>query len=269
MRYRRISVLIAIFSIALFATACGKKSVDTGKVLATVNGQAITQSDLDNFMQSTPVQQPVSDQEKKAILQQMVNLTLLSQDALRHKLDEQPDVHFLIKTQRENILARAMIREYLKDHPISDDEVKQRYNDELAKTNKNEYRARHILVKTKEEAQDIIKQLQHGADFKTLAKERSIDAQSAKLGGELGWFNQSSMIPDFFNAVTQLKKGEISPEPVKTQYGYHVIQLEDTRPFKFPPYAEVQARIRQLLQQERIDKMVQELKSKGKIDING
>lgn len=268
MRYRRISVVIAILSLALFVTACGKKSVDTGKVLATVNGEAITQSDFDNFMQATPVQQPVSDQEKKAVLDQMVNLTLLSQDALQHKLDQRPDVHFLIKTQRENILARAMIREYLKDHPISDQEVKQRYDQELAKTNKNEYRARHILVKSEAEAQDIIKQLQHGANFATLAKEKSIDTQSGKMGGELGWFNQSSMVPDFFDAVAKMKKGEISKEPVKTQYGYHVIQLEDTRPFKFPPYDDVKARIRQLVQQERIDQMVSALKAKGKINIS-
>ncbi len=268
MRHTRPLVLVAIACLALFVSACQKKNPDTSKVIATVNGEAITQADFDNYLQARQVQQPISDQDKKQALNEMVNLSLLAQDALNHKLDQKPDVYFLIKRQRDNILARAMIREYLKDHPISDDEVKKRYDEELAKTDKNEYRARHILVKTEAEALDIITQLQHGANFATLAKQKSIDTQSGKAGGELGWFNQSSMIPDFFNAVAKMKKGEISKQPVQTEYGYHVIQLEDRRPFKFPPFDDVKARIRQLVQQEKIDQMVKELKGKAKINIS-
>lgn len=267
MKYSRPLILLAVVSFALFATACQKKSVVTSKVVATVNGQPITQTDFDSYLQLNQIQQPVSDQARKLILNQMINLMLLSQDALKQKLDQRPDVSFLIEQQRENILARAMVRQYLAENPVSDADVKARYNQELAKTNKFEYRARHILVKSKAEAQRIITELQHGANFAALAKKDSIDLQSARVGGELGWFNQTSMIPAFFDAVTKMKKGEISTEPVKTQYGYHVVQLEDVRPYNFPPYDNMKDRIRALVQQDRIKQLIDQIKSKAKVNL--
>ena len=268
MKYSRPFILLAVVSFALFATACHKKSaVTSGKVVATVNGQPITETEFDSYLQLNRIQQPVPDKTRKLILDQLVNLTLLSQDAVKHGLDKQPDVRFLIKQQRENILANAMVHQYLTENPVSYADVKARYDQELAKTNKYEYRARHILVKSKAEAQRIITELQHGANFAALAKKDSIDLQSARVGGELGWFNQTSMVPAFFDAVTKMKKGEITPQPVKTQFGYHVIQLEDVRPFKFPPYDEIKDRIRTLVQQERIKQMLGQLKAKAKIDL--
>ncbi len=211
--------------------------------------------------------QPVPAKTRKLVLDQLVNLSLLSQDAIKHKLNQESDVRYLIKQQRENILANAMVRKYLADHPVTDADIKARYSQELAKTNKYEYRARHILVKSKAEAQRIIAQLKHGAHFAALAKKDSIDLQSARVGGELGWFNQTTMVPAFFNAVTQLKKGEITPEPVKTQFGYHVIQLEGVRPYQFPPYAQMKDRIQAVIQQDRIKKMIDQLRSQGKVSV--
>ncbi|MHB8346374.1 MAG: peptidylprolyl isomerase [Acidiferrobacterales bacterium] len=267
MKYSRPLILLAVVSFTLLTTACHKKSAVTSKVVATINGQPITQKEFDSYMQLNRVPQPATDQSKKLVMDQLINLTLLSQDAVKHGLEKQPDVRFLIKQQRENILANAMVRQYLTENPVSDADVKARYNEELAKTNKYEYRARHILVKSKAEAQRIITELQHGANFAALAKKDSIDLQSARLGGELGWFNQTSMVPAFFDAVATMKKGEISPQPVKTQFGYHVIQLEDVRPFKFPAYDEIEDRIRTLVQQERVKKMLDQLKAKAKIKI--
>ena len=266
MKHSRPLILLAVVSLAVVATACHKKTaVATGPVVATVNGQAITQSDFNNYLQLNQIPQPVPDQTRKLVLDQLVNLTLLSQDAVKHGLNRQPDVSFLIRQQRENVLANAMVRQYLSANPVSDADVKARYAQEAAKTNKFEYRARHILVKSKAEAQRIISQLQHGANFATLAKKDSIDIQSARAGGELGWFNQTSMVPAFFDAVAKLKKGEITPEPVKTQFGYHVIQLEDMRPYKFPPYAEMKDRIRAVMQQERVKDLINKLRTDAKI----
>ena len=267
MKYPRPLILLAVVSFALFAAACHKKTAESSPAIATVNGQPITQSDFDNFLQLNRIQQPVSEKTRKLVLDQLVNLSLLSQDAIKHRLDQQPDVRFLIKQQRENILANAVVRQYLSENPVSDADVKARYDQELTKTNKYEYRARHILVKSKAEAERIISELKHGANFAALAKKDSIDVQSARVGGELGWFNQTTMVPAFFDAVTKMKKGEISPEPVKTQFGYHVIQLEDVRPFKFPAYDEMKDRIRAVMQQERLKQLLSQLKSKAKISL--
>ena len=142
--------------------------------------------------------------------------------------------------------------------------MKQRFDKEVEKTHKLEYRARHILVKTKEEADDILKKV-HVANFAALAKQKSVDVRSGKEGGDLGWFNEGAMVPEFFNAVSQLKKGEITKEPVKSEFGWHIIKLDDTRPFKVPEFEQVKANVRQLVQQEKIDNMVKDLKAKAKI----
>lgn len=265
-------LLIALLGLGLLVTACdSKKGGDDSKVLATVNGEAITEKDYQDYLKLRQTQQaPISDKEKekKVVLDEMVNRVLLVQNAVTNKLDEEPDVYFQIKRQRENVLARAMVRKYLKDTPISDDDVKKRYDQEVEKTHKLEYRARHILTETEAEAREIIKQLDKGASFADLAKKKSVDVRSGKEGGDLGWFNQGAMVPEFFDAVVAMKKGQTTKDPVKTDFGWHVIKVEDSRPLKVPPFEQIKANIRQLVQQEKIDAMVKELKDKGKVKIN-
>ena len=267
MNYTRSLLPMLLVSLGLAITACGGNGTDKSKILSTINGAVITQNDYDDYLKSRQTQQaPIADKEKEksVVMDEMITRALLVQDARKHKLDQEPETYFQIKRQTENILARAMLRQYLKDNPISDEEVKQRYEKEVEKTHKLEYHARHILVKTKEEADNILKQL-HVANFAALAKQKSIDVRSGKEGGDLGWFNEGAMVPEFFNAVTQLKKGEITKEPVKTEFGWHIIQLEDTRPFKVPDFDQVKANVRQLVQQGKIDNMVKDLKAKAKI----
>lgn len=265
-------LLIALLGLGLLVTACeGKKGGDDSKVLATVNGEAITEKDYQDYLKLRQTQQaPISDKEKekKVVLDEMVNRVLLVQNAVTNKLDEEPDVYFQIKRQRENVLARAMVRKYLKDTPISDDDVKKRYDQEVEKTHKLEYRARHILTETEVEAREIIKQLDKGASFADLAKKKSVDVRSGKEGGDLGWFNQGAMVPEFFDAVVAMKKGQTTKDPVKTDFGWHVIKVEDSRSLKVPPFEQIKPNIRQLVQQEKIDAMVKELKDKGKVKIN-
>ena len=270
---RQSLLLIALFGLGLLITACdgGKKSPDDSKVLATVNDEAITEKDYLDYLKLRQTQQapiPDKDKEKKVVLDEMVNRVLLVQNAVKSKVDEEADVYFQIKRQRENVLARAMVRKFLKDTPITDDDVKARYTQEIEKTHKTEYRARHILTETEAEARDIVTQLNKGASFTELAKKKSIDVRSGKEGGDLGWFNQGAMVPEFFDAVVALKKGETAKEPVKSDFGWHIIKVEDSRPLKIPPFDQIKPNIRQLVQQEKIDAMVKDLKDKSKVKIN-
>ena len=263
--------MLLLLSLGLALGACNQKRPDESKVLATVNGEAITESDYEDYLRARQTQQaPIPDKEKerKVVLDEMINRVLLVQSAVDHKVDEEPDVYFQIKRQRENVLARAMLRKYLKDNPISDEEVQKFFDQEMEKANKNEYRARHILVRSEEEAKEIIAQLQKGASFGSLAQKKSIDVRSGKQGGDLGWFSQEVIVPEFFNAVTAMKRGEISKEPVKSDFGWHIIKFEDSRPRKMPTFEQAKGDIRQRIQQERVDALVKSLKDKGKIKTN-
>jgi peptidyl-prolyl cis-trans isomerase C len=268
---RRPLLFILLLSAGLILGACGKKSPDNSKVLATVNGEVITENDYEDYLRARQMQQPPipdKEKEKKVVLDEMINRVLLVESAVDQKVDQELDVYFQIKRQHENVLARAMLRKYLKDNPITDEEVQKRYEQETEKANKNEYRARHILVRTEEEAKEIIAELNKGANFNTLAQKKSIDVRSGKQGGDLGWFSQEVIVPEFFNAVTTMKKGEVSKEPVKSDFGWHVIKFEDSRPRKMPTLDQAKGNIRQLLQQERVDALVKSLKEKGKVKIN-
>jgi len=263
--------VILLLSAGLVLGGCTKKGPDDSKVLASVNGESITEKDYEDYLRARQAQQPPipdKEKEKKVVLDEMVNRVLLVHSAVDQKVDQELDVYFQIKRQRENVLARAMLRKYLKDNPISDEEVQKRFEQEMEKADKNEYRARHILVRTEEEAKEIIAQLKKGTNFNALAQKKSIDVRSGKQGGDLGWFSQDVIVPEFFNAVTAMKKGETSQEPVKSDFGWHVIKFEDSRPRKLPTFDQAKGNIRQIVQQERVDALVKSLKDKGKVEIN-
>ena len=256
----------------LALAACDQKTdAPTETVLASIDGQKITEKDYEEYLKARQLQRgPMEDkdEERKAALDEMISRILLARHAQATKLDQEPEVRTQLERQRENILARAMLRKYLKEHPVADEDVEARYRQEMEKTHKTEYKARHILVKTEDEARAILAQLQRGANFAALAKSKSIDTRSGKDGGSLGWFNEGQMDPEFFQAVTKIKKGEIGKEPVKSEFGWHVIKVEDTRPWRTPPRETVETGIRELLQQERIDTLVKELRDKAKVEIH-
>ena len=252
-------------------SGCDRPDADKSKTLATVNNKSITEKEYEEYLKARQIQQPpVTDKEKEKeiVLEEMINRIVLAQEAEKSKLDEQAEIRFQLERQRENILARALLRKYLNDSPITDEEVEKRYQQEVEKTHKTEYRARHILLKTEEDARQVLAQLKKGANFAQLAKSKSTDVRSGKEGGDLGWFNQGQMIPDFFNAVMALKKGELSKQPVKTEFGWHIIKVEDMRPLRTPSLDDVKGGIRQLVQQERVDAMVKDLRAKAKVKID-
>ena len=179
-----------------------------------------------------------------------------------------------MKRVREEILVQAVKRKQLRDNPITDDDVKKRFEKEVEDTHKTEYKVRHILVKEEADARDIVAQLGKGTKFDKLAKDKSVDAQSGKSGGELGWINQGMVVPEFFNAVMAMKKGAVSTEPVKSDFGWHIIKVEDTRPLKIPTFEQfisdqrARANIHRKMQDDKVSNLVKELKEKGKITVN-
>ncbi len=274
LRYFALPLLLAV---ALLA-GCDKKFSDDSKVLATVNGEAITEKDYENYLQLRHSQQgPIPDQEKerKVVLDELIDRVLLTQHGAALGFEQTADVHFRLKRVRENLLVQEVVRNAFNDKPISDEDLKKRFQQEIENTHKTEYKVRHILVKTEDEAKEVATRLKTGMGFDQLAKTRSTDSESAKRGGALpDWISQGSgLVPEFFNAVMTLKKGQTS-DPVKSEFGWHLIKVDDTRALKLPSYEEFMvdprapANLRRRMQEERMQAMLKDLKEKAKVKIN-
>jgi len=237
------------------------------KSAALVNGISIPQARVDFRVKAAASQgQPDSPELRKAVREDMINLELLSQEAVKLGLDKNPEVIQQTELARQSVLAGAYVQDYAKTHPIGDDQLKQEFDKLKANLGKNEYNARHILVETEAEAKAIIAQLGKKGNFDKIAKEKSKDAGSAERGGSLGWTVPSNFVPPFAVALTTLKKGAYTKEPVQTQFGWHVIKLDDMRDLNVPPYDEVKPQILQRLQQQSVQGIIDDLRSKGKIE---
>jgi peptidyl-prolyl cis-trans isomerase C len=268
---RRPLFLFLVLVLSALLAACDRGD-NSAAVIAIVNGESITENELESYLALRRTKQPspeAAEAERKAALDEMVNHTVLVQSALRDKLDEDPDVAFQLKWQRENVLATAAWQKYLENHPITDEELEARYEAEMKRTHGNEYRVRHIQVKTESEAKALITQLRRGANFARLAADKSTDVGSGRRGGDLGWINQGQMVsaPEFFEAVTRLKKGRISTTPVKTGFGWHVVRVDDMRAWKAPPFAKIKEGMQARLQQERMQAMITELRKQAEVEI--
>lgn len=236
--------------------------------VATVNGKEISQQMYQAYVQQIEQRQHNGNinVDRNRLINELVNRELLHQAALSMKLDKNPQIKFLIEQQKIDLLTKAAMKEIVDKHPVTESEIEATYKKMKAKSNPMEFKARHILLKTKADAEAVIKKLNKGADFATLAKEKST-GPSGKKGGDLGWFKAGQMVPAFSKAVMGLKKGEYTKEPVKTQFGYHVIKLEDSRKIAPPKLENVKNQIRGFLQQQRIQKYVADLRKKAKVNI--
>jgi peptidyl-prolyl cis-trans isomerase C len=175
-----------------------------------------------------------------------------------------------LEAVRQSVLANAYVQDYVKTHPVSDEALKAEYERIKASMSGTEYKARHILVAKEAEAREIIARLKKDpGPFAKLAAEKSKDPGSAARGGDLGWFDLRGMVPEFGAAIGAMEKGKISEAPVKSQFGYHVILLEDSRPIQPPPLDEVKAQLSQQLQQQAVKKQLDALKAAAKIEILG
>lgn len=236
------------------------------KSAAMVNGISIPQTRIDLRVKAATAQgQADSPELRKAIREDMINLEVLVQETARLGLDKNPDVVQQVELTRQQVLAGAFVQDYAKSHPISEDQLKQEYDKLKAKLGSKEYNARHILVETEEEAKAIITQLGKKAKFEKLA-EKSKDTGSVSQGGSLGWNIPGNFVPEFANVMINLKKGDYTKEPVKSQFGWHVIRLDDVRDMKVPSFEELKPQLQQRLQQQSIQKAIADLRAKAKIE---
>jgi len=252
----------------LLAAACAVAAPLHAQNVATVNGKPITQKSMDQFVQLL-VEQGATDspQLREQVKQEMINRQVFVQAAESAGLAKQPGVQTEIELSRQGILVRALMADYLKKHPVDDQAVQAEYDQiKQAQAGKLEYKVRHILVQDEKTANDLLAQINgKKAKFEDLAKKNSKDPGSAAQGGDLGWAPSSNYVQPFAQAVTELKKGEIAPKPVQTQFGWHIIQVEDTRPVEFPPLDQVRPQIEERLRQQTLGQYQEDLRSKAKI----
>lgn len=276
MRNMKSAVLLGA-AIALATTACTKPAEDAPKpgsaaakpaatTVVTVNGKKIDSEMVDTFLLAVtgkPAAEATKEQ-RDTLVDQLVSMTLAAQAAEKDGLAKDADVQSRIDLLRTQILAEAASDKYAKSHPVSDDEVKKEYDSQVAMMPK-EYKARHILVEKKETAESIIRELDAGGDFAKLAKSESKDPGSAANGGDLGWFPAQSMVKPFSDALATLEKGATTKSPVQTQYGWHVIQLEDTRAPEAPAFDDVKEQVKMLAQRKNLQAYLDELRKTAKI----
>lgn len=237
------------------------------KSAAMVNGVSIPQSRVDMRVKiATSQGQPDTPELRKAIRDDLVSMEVLAQEAKKKGLDKDPEVVQQTELADQSVLVSAFVQDYAKNHQISDDQLRQEYDKLKVNLGSKEYKARHILVDSEDEAKAIIKQLGKKGNFDKIAKEKSKDAGSADKGGELDWAVPSNFVPPFANAMLSLKKGAYTREPVKSQYGWHVIKLDNVRDLKMPSFEELKPQIQQRLQQQSIQEYVADLRSKAKIE---
>ncbi|HVY98206.1 MAG TPA: peptidylprolyl isomerase [Dongiaceae bacterium] len=240
---------------------------DPKEVVATVNGQPITRQDvIDSAANLPPQYQAQIDAIFPQLLNRLIGFDLVSEKGRSEGLADDPEVKKLVKQFEDEAIRQVYFSNYVKK-AVTDDAIKQVYDADLAAhPPQPEIRAAHILVKTEDEAKAIIDQLGKGADFAQLAKEKSIDTQSGKDGGELGWFSKDTMVKEFSDAAFAMQRGDISKTPVKSQFGWHIIKIEDSR-MQIPPTLEQRKdEIRQVLAQEAAHKLVQDLIGGAKVD---
>ncbi len=237
------------------------------KPLAVVNGKEIPALYGDLVKREMAQGQPDSPQLDARVRESLINLELLSRAALDKGLDKEPHLAAALDIRRKDQLAKAYLEDYVKAHPVTDAEIQAMYDKAKTEPMEPEYQAHHILVKTEAEAKKLIAELgSKKAKFEDLAKKYSQDPGSAKNGGALGWSDRRAFVPEFSDALAGLKKGEFTKTPVKTQFGYHIIRLDDTRTSKLPPLDAVRGEIVKQLQQQRIRDAITAARTDAKIE---
>jgi peptidyl-prolyl cis-trans isomerase C len=208
--------------------------------------------------------QPDTPKLREAIKERLIRIELLAQEAENKGLAKKPEVAAQIAMTRQDVLIGAYLQDYAKAHPVTDDMLKAEYETLRKTLGEKEYKARHILVETEDQAKAIITKLKAGEKFEDLAKD-SQDPGSKERGGDLGWSNKASYVKPFADAMAALEKGKTTETPVKSDFGYHVIQLEDVRDMKVPTLDEIKPQLTQRIQQQMVEKHINDLRTKAKV----
>lgn len=245
--------------------------------IAIVNGKPVPKARLDILAATIKAQaersgQPVPPDMDKQLREEVIAREIFAQEAERRGLQASADFRSRLEVMRQSVLINELFSDFQKKNPVTDAEARSEYDRIVAAqaptAGAKEYKARHILVENEDEAKGVIDNLKKGAKFEDLAKKQSKDAGSGAQGGELGWASASTYVPEFGQALEKLSKGQVTEAPVKSQFGYHVIQLDDLRDAKAPeppPFDAVKGQLKQQMEQKKLAEFQQELRTKAKI----
>lgn len=242
-------------------------AVTNDKPAVIVNGVSIPQSRIDMIVKERVAQgQPNNPELIKGIREDLITREIIVQEATKKGLQNDPELMAQMDMVKQGVLVRAYLQDHIKNNPVSDDVLKAEYDTIKSQMGSSEYKVRHALVATEAEAKTIIDQLKKGGKFDKIASDKSKDPGSKAKGGDLGWISTGGVVKPFGDALKELKKGQYTTTPVQSQFGWHVIKLEDTRPVQAPPFEEVKNNLRQRIQQQQAEKAVLALRSSAKVD---
>ena len=236
--------------------------------VAVVDGTSISKDEYEFYLKSLLQGKPdtgLTAEQKNQVLDELISIQLIATQAVKDGVDKDPDVAARLQVLRLRGLADAASQKFMKGKEPTDAEMHTEYDAAIGQMDKTEYHARHILVPTKEQAEQLIKKIKAGAKFEDVAKANSTDGSKTN-GGDLGWFNLNRMVKPFGDAVKNLKKGEMTPEPVQTQFGWHIIKLEDTRESTPPAFDQVKPQLTNAFVQKKLQAYVEDLKKNAKIE---
>jgi peptidyl-prolyl cis-trans isomerase C len=265
MHFKKLSRLTALGICGLIAVTTVQ--AQSGSSLAKVNGVAIPQSRLEFIVKARTLQgQPDSPETRKTLRDDLITEEVIAQEATKKGLDKDPDFVTQLEMARQTALVRAYQVDYIKNHPVGDDELRKEYEAVKAQMGDKEYKAHHVLVGSEAEAKDIIARIKKGAKLEKIAQEKSLDTGSKAKGGELEWSPAASYVQPFGEALTKLTKGQLTEQPVHTNFGYHVIRLDDVRPLKVPPFEEIKQNLAQRVLQRQFASSVNDLRGKARVE---
>ncbi len=234
--------------------------------IAVVNGKPVPSSRVEALKQQVERSgRPVTPEMMGQIKEELIAREVFMQEARKRGLDATEDYKNQLELARQSILIRELFADFQKKNPVTDAEVQAEYDKFVAANGGKEYRARHILVEKEDEALALVAQIKKGGSFEELAKKASKDPGSGANGGDLDWANAGSYVPEFSAAMSKLDKGQMTETPVKTQFGFHIIRVDDVRDTKLPALEEVKPQVSQQLQQQKIAKFQETLRAKAKI----
>jgi peptidyl-prolyl cis-trans isomerase C len=274
MNYSRILLLAGLLGLASCQQNTGGSSAnlsepsDNSPSIATVNGNKITQNFFDQYIKAITGGKATGDlsqDQRNQALDNLIRAQVVGQQAVKDGVDKVPETAALLELTRLNVLQQAVAEKYLKDKKPTEQELRSEYETQVGQLSKQEYHAKHILVATEPFAQKVIDSLGKGAKFEDVAKKESMDS-SKDNGGDLGWFTPDKMVKPFSDAVLALKPGEYTKKPVQTQYGWHVIELVETRDLQPPSYDNVRQRLEQVVQAKKIKAYTDDLERNAKIE---
>jgi peptidyl-prolyl cis-trans isomerase C len=271
--------LVTAVALALMASGCDKPAgtdksatgapaavVAVGEVVATVNGKPISKAAVEILSTEVNERRGGNNIPEDKIVEELIKRELLSQEVAASGLMKDPKFAAKIENAQRMMLSQAAAEEYISKAEVTDEELKKEYDERVGPMKSAEYKAKHILVETEQAAKDIIAKLAKGEKFDALAKKFSKDPGSKDKGGDLGWFSPQQMVPPFSEAVIALKNGETTQTPVQSQFGWHVIQREESREQAPPPFDAVKDQLKNMVQTKKLQQHITDLQAKAKIE---